>query len=204
MTSQKWKERKAGVARERTLAALWQDLLMVLLNRFLPVISRSVPAPWSMKAGESLWIGLYLSDSIGPFSSIGSPMTFMILPRVPWPQGTLIESLVSTTGCPRTNPSVESRAMVRTLLPPKCWATSRTRRDSVPWTSSALRIGGSSPSNYTSTTAPMTWEIFPVAVADVENAPAHIVNDQSMSKTQLHERELCLWLTLWNELWKHL
>ena len=132
-----------------------------------------------MKAGASLWIGLNLSVAIGPFSSIGSPMTFMILPRVSWPTGTLIGFSVSTTGCPLTNPSVESRAMVRTLLPPKCWATSRTRRWSVPSTSRALRIGGSSPSNWTSTTAPMTWEILPFATL-VENASKWRKNDQTV------------------------
>ena len=167
-------------------------------------MSKSWPAPWSMKDGDSLWIGLYVSVSIGPFSSIGSPMTFMILPRVPWPHGTLMESFVSQTGCPLTNPSVESKAIVRTLLPPKCWATSRTRRDCVPWTSRALRIGGSSPSNCTSTTAPMTWEIFPFASpSDVENAaPAQVTRDKSMPVS--YTKESYLWLTLWNELRKHL
>jgi hypothetical protein len=33
-------------------------------------------------------------------------------------------------------------AMVRTVFSPRCWATSRTRRDWVPWTSRALRMEG--------------------------------------------------------------
>ena len=52
-------------------------------------------------------------------------------------------------------------AMVRTVFSPRCWATSSTRR--LPWfvVSSALRIAGSSPSNCTSTTAPVTWRMRP-------------------------------------------
>merc|ERR1740117_1090872 len=57
---------------------------------------------------------------------MGSPITLMILPRVSGPTGTRMGLPVSLTGWPRTRPSVESRAMVLTLLPPKCWATSRT------------------------------------------------------------------------------
>lgn len=68
---------------------------------------------------------------------------------------------VSLTCYPLIRPSVESKAMVLTLLPPKCCATSKTKRCCVPATSSAFKIGGSSPSNYTSTTAPITYETFP-------------------------------------------
>ena len=48
---------------------------------------------------------------------------------------------------------------------PRCWATSSTRR--LPWlsVSSAFRIAGSSPSNCTSTTAPITWAMRPVLLA---------------------------------------
>ena len=63
---------------------------------------------------------------IGPFSSIGSPITLIILPRVFGPTGTIIGPPVSATPYPLTKPSVESKAIVLTLLPPKCWATSRT------------------------------------------------------------------------------
>src|SRR5579863_536347 len=54
-------------------------------------------------------------------------------------------------------------AMARTAFSPRCWATSNTRRNFLPVrasmlvVSSALRIAGSSPSNSTSTTAPMIW-----------------------------------------------
>ena len=57
---------------------------------------------------------------IGPLSSIGSPITFIILPRVSGPTGTLIGDPKSFTPYPRTRPSVESNAIVLTLLSPRC------------------------------------------------------------------------------------
>ena len=53
-------------------------------------------------------------------------------------------------------------AMVRTVFSPKCCATSSTNR-SPPgiFASSALRMGGRAPVNWTSTTAPMTETILP-------------------------------------------
>src|SRR5260370_34493769 len=53
-------------------------------------------------------------------------------------------------------------ATVRTVFSPRCCATSSTRV--LPWFCpwSALRIEGSSPSNFTSTTAPMTWAMVPM------------------------------------------
>src|SRR6478609_4638126 len=97
----------------------------------------------------------------GPASSTGSPMTFMMRPSVSGPTGTEIGAPVLVTTWPRTRPSVESMAIVRTWLSPRCCATSRTRR--LPWllVSSAFRIAGSSPSKATSTTAPITWMTLP-------------------------------------------
>lgn len=46
---------------------------------------------------------------------------------------------------------------------PKCWATSKTSLVSLPCTSKAFRMGGSPSSNWTSTTAPMTATMRPVA-----------------------------------------
>ncbi len=103
-----------------------------------------------------------MSLPIGPRSSIGSPMTFMIRPSVLGPTGTRICEPVALTVCPRVKPSVESIAIVRTTFSPRCWATSSTRRLPPLSVSSADRIGGSSPSNATSTTAPMTWLTRPV------------------------------------------
>src|SRR4051812_26855336 len=92
-------------------------------------------------------------------------MTLMMRPSKPGPTGTAIGMPVSVTSWPRTRPSDTSIAMARTVDSPRCWATSRTRR--LPWlvVSSAFRIAGRWPSNCTSTTAPMTWVIFPVAMA---------------------------------------
>lgn len=46
---------------------------------------------------------------------------------------------------------------------PKCWATSKTSLVSRPCTSRAFRMGGRPSSNWTSTTAPMTATMRPVA-----------------------------------------
>ena len=92
----------------------------------VPVTSNSAPEPYSSKEGASLWIGLYLVVSMGPLSSMGSPITLMMRPRVSGPTGTMMGFPVSYTSYPLMSPSVESKAMVLTLLPPKCWATSST------------------------------------------------------------------------------
>src|SRR5262249_980239 len=74
---------------------------------------------------------------IGPASSTGSPITFMMRPSVPGPTGTEIGRPVSVTFWPRTRPSLESMATVRTVDPPRGWATSGTRR--------GARVAGFSP-----------------------------------------------------------
>src|ERR1051326_9521521 len=99
--------------------------------------------------------------AIGPASSMGSPITFMMRPKVAGPTGTRMGPPVSVTTWPRTRPSVESIAIARTVFSPRCWATSNTRRTVLPVrastfvVSSAFRIAGRLPSNCTSTTAPM-------------------------------------------------
>src|SRR5262245_33321871 len=98
---------------------------------------------------------------IGPASSTGSPITFMMRPSVSSPTGTAMAAPVSVTSWPRTNPSVESMATVRTVFSPKCWATSSTKRLPRFSVSSELRISGRCPSKCTSTTAPVTWRICP-------------------------------------------
>ena len=70
--------------------------------------------------------------------------------------GIMIGLPVSTTSAPRTRPSVVSIAIVRTVFSPRCCATSSVRVRPELSTCSALRIDGSSPSKWTSTTAPMT------------------------------------------------
>src|ERR1700761_8161793 len=107
------------------------------------------------------------SDLIGPASSTGSPITFMMRPSVPSPTGTSIGSPVSVTSWPRTRPSVASIAIVRTVDSPRCWATSSTRRLLPFFVSSEFRIAGRWPSNCTSTTAPITWVTRPIWLAAV-------------------------------------
>src|SRR3990167_2023132 len=88
----------------------------------------------------------------------------MIRPQVLGPTGTVICDPVLTTSCPRVRPSVASMAMVRTVFSHRCCATSRTSVLAPFFVSSAVRIDGSSPGKITSTTAPMTWLIEPLAV----------------------------------------
>ena len=54
-------------------------------------------------------------------------------------------------------------AIVRTVFSPRCCATSRTRRLPLLSVSSADKIEGSWPVKVTSTTAPITWLMRPVA-----------------------------------------
>src|SRR5690348_3039507 len=126
------------------------------------------------------------SDLIGPASSIGSPMTFMMRPSVPSPTGTAIGWPVSVTCWPRTRPSVASIAMVRTVDSPRCCATSRTRRLLPFLVSSELRMAGRWPSNCTSTTAPMTWVTRPIWLAAVAiNLSPSIKTFKSVDSTLL-------------------
>ena len=127
----------------------------------MPVTRIDDSVDWSTNGGASAWIGAVMSLPIGPRSSIGSPTTFMIRPSVIGPTGTRISEPVERTSWPRVRPSVESIAIVRTTFSPRCWATSRTRRLPPLSVTSAVRIGGRSPSNATSTTAPITWLMRP-------------------------------------------
>src|SRR4051812_23644176 len=137
----------------------------------MPVTRISAAPACSAKLGASRWIGAIWVWAMGPASSIGSPITFMMRPNVAGPTGTRIGVPVSITSWPRVRPSVVSMAMARTAFSPRCWATSNTSRTSLPvlasmfLVSSAFRIAGSSPfSNETSTTAPITWRSLPLAL----------------------------------------
>ena len=72
----------------------------------IPVTRISADVDCSSNDGASAWIGAILVALIGPRSSIGSPVTFMIRPSVPGPTGILIGEPVSATLWPRTKPSV--------------------------------------------------------------------------------------------------
>src|SRR5215470_14634928 len=131
----------------------------------MPVTRIAASVDCSVYSGVFWWMARRSLNLTGPASSTGSPMTLMMRPSVPSPTGTVIGPPLSVTSWPRTSPSVESIATVRTVDSPRCCATSSTRR--LPWlsVSSALRIGGKSPSKCTSTTAPITWEMRPVLLA---------------------------------------
>src|SRR6266550_3247838 len=128
------------------------------------------------------------SDLIGPASSTGSPITFMMRPSVPAPTGTMIGLPVSPTSWPRTRPSAVSMAMVRTVDSPRCCATSSTRRLPPFCVSSAFRMAGRCPSNCTSTTAPMTCVIRPLWLAGVamnlspSNSKSQAIVDMRLSE----------------------
>ena len=92
---------------------------------FIPVTNCSVSVAWSVNFGAALCIGHFSFVFTSPFSSIDSPTTFIILPNVSGPTGTLIGALVLVTSSPRFNPSVASIAIVRTPFSPRCWATSK-------------------------------------------------------------------------------
>src|SRR5919205_768711 len=133
----------------------------------MPVTRISASVDCSANSGAGRWIGSLRLVGTGPRSSTGSPITLMMRPSVSGPTGTAIGPPVSTTLAPRTRPSVVSMAIVRTVFSPRCCATSST--SVLPWLSvcSALRIAGSSPSNFTSTTAPMTCVMVPILLVAV-------------------------------------
>ena len=72
----------------------------------IPVTRTSADVACSTNKGASAWMGAFLLCLIGPRSSIGSPVTFMIRPRVPGPTGIMMGEPVSVAVAPRTRPSV--------------------------------------------------------------------------------------------------
>ena len=90
--------------------------------------------------------------------------TFIILPKVSGPTGTLIGAFVFITSSPLFNPSVASIAIVLAVDSPKCCATSSTNLLFPFLHSKAVNISGKSPSNFTSTTAPITCVIIPLLI----------------------------------------
>src|ERR1035437_766124 len=136
----------------------------------MPVSRTSAWVLRRSNAGGLRWMGSDVSAPMGPFPSMGSPITLMTRPRVLSPTGAWMNLPVSRTSSPRESPSEESMAMGGTTLSPRCRATSRTRlsgrseMDGLVVTS-AWRMGGRLPSSKaTSTTGPRTWMILPLAV----------------------------------------
>src|ERR1700761_460550 len=137
----------------------------------MPVTRISAEVACSSNDGASRWIGMRRVVLTGPFSSIGSPITLRMRPRVSGPTGTVIGAPVSTTSWPRTMPSVLSMAMQRTVRSPSSWATSSTRVRSSILLCSAFWMNGRSPSNWTSTTAPRTWVTRPTILLAIVLVP---------------------------------
>ena len=67
----------------------------------------------------------FFGSATTPRSSMGSPSRLNIRPSVCLPIGTVMGPPVSSAFMPRTRPSVESSAMHRTVLLPRCDATSQ-------------------------------------------------------------------------------
>ena len=150
----------AGAAEEADLAALGvgreqiddldagdEDLR---LGRLLGV--RSAPADGWRDARSSM----------GPASSTGSPMTLMMRPRVPSPTGTVIGAPVSRTAGRASGLRRRPWRCSAPVFSPRCWATSSTSRVAVVLGLQRIEDSGRWPSNFTSTTAPMTCVMWPV------------------------------------------
>ncbi len=137
----------------------------------MPVSNDSIFTDWSTNFGGERWMGEKCLALTGPRSSTGSPITLRMRPRTSLPTGIWIGAWVLITSMPRTRPSVESIAMVRTVCSPRCWATSTvsSRAESF-WSTFGFLIlsavytsGGSPVGNSMSTTGPMTCVMRPSA-----------------------------------------
>ena len=133
----------------------------------IPVTSCSVSVAWSVNFGAGLCIGHFSLVFTSPFSSIDSPTTFIILPKVSGPTGTLMGDPVLITSSPLFSPSVASIAIVLTSFSPRCCATSKINLFPELFVSRAVYISGSSFSKLTSTTAPIICVIFPFVLITI-------------------------------------
>src|SRR4026208_1085221 len=71
----------------------------------MPVSRSSAEGDSSSSLGAIWWIERFLSDLIGPKSSMGRPSTFMMRPSVPVPTGTEIGPPGAVTFMPRRRPA---------------------------------------------------------------------------------------------------
>src|SRR5262245_37505903 len=140
-------------------------------STLMPVSSISVLGSRSAKAGAWRWIShRSLTSRRSPSLRFRhSPMALKTWPLVMSPTGTEMALPVSRTSAPRTRPSVGCMEMARTMLSPRCWATSRVRvlvpSASETSTCNALKMSGmASRGNSASTTGPMTRTTRPAAV----------------------------------------
>ena len=94
-----------------------------------------------------------------------SPRALKSRPSVGSPTGTEMGLPVSIASAPRFSPSVGPRARHLTQLLPTCCSTSSTSFSPSISVSRALNMPGmDSEGNSTSTTVPITWVIFPLAI----------------------------------------
>src|SRR3954469_13891719 len=137
----------------------------------MPVSKTSVVGCSSSKVGASRWIGQRSSAWTSSPSSMTSPRTLKIRPRVASPTGTLIGAPVSSTSMPRASPSVVSMATARTRSLPRCCCTSAIRsKASRPSCfgiamRTALLIEGRPPWKTASMTTPLISTILPVVLS---------------------------------------
>ncbi len=97
-------------------------------STLMPVSSISVFGSRSANAGAARWIGQRSVTSSFDSSALrNSPSALKTWPRVTSPTGTDSGEPVSRTSAPRTRPSVGCIEMARTMLLPRCWATSSVR-----------------------------------------------------------------------------
>ena len=131
----------------------------------MPVASISVPIVRFSNSGAGWCMGRNLERSRVGRLSMASPMTLSSRPLIWSPVGTAMGCPRSSTLTPRCRPSVLSIATQRTVSSPMCCSTSRmSRLPSSRVIASALYMAGMvapSPSNTTSTTGPITWDILP-------------------------------------------
>ena len=84
----------------------------------MPVSKISEVGLSASNAGGSRWMGQSSDALTGPPSSMASPSTLKMRPRVGSPTGTEMGAPVSVTSVPRARPSVVSSATARTLSSP--------------------------------------------------------------------------------------
>ncbi len=147
----------------------------------MPVSSILSAGTISVKPGAFWCMGRYSFAFTSPLPSMGWPTTLNMRPRVSSPTGISMGIPVGVTWQPRERPSVEARAMQRTVLPPSSCTTSAVTE---PWpfsSSTASYMAGSCPwGKRTSTTGPTTLQTVPFSILfsiPQSVGPAHNLGD---------------------------
>ena len=132
----------------------------------MPVSRMSLETFCSEKDGAGRWIGSCSSlEKSPPRSSIGSPRTLNMRPKVHGPTGTLIGASVSMASMPRSTPSVAPMATLLTVSSPMCCMTSQV--SVLPSLRVILRAvkraGRCLSGKRTSMTGPTAWTTLPIS-----------------------------------------